>query len=239
MHRNARTHRDNPHPSHRARDRQHQSPRAPPLHAPNAQPPASPSPALSSLRPRVHHNPAAPRLPCPSVSSACLTCLHVCRPEITSPRPRSVGSRWLSHRRRTRQRPHRYSRNHRDRRFILPHWCPNKAIECICNILFLLEKYVFSTGHRFERRQTSAGIVSAPLNREIYGGQISDHVDETHVCKEILGVIWYLENRRTRPSISTGPLHIFVGFGPDPLRENAYFQAIFQHRLQFIESIKL
>ena len=59
------------------------------------------------------------------------------------------------------------------------HWCPNKAIEWICNVMFLLEKYAFSTGHRFERRQTSAGIVSAPLNQQIYDGQNSDDVDET------------------------------------------------------------
>ena len=45
--------------------------------------------------------------------------------------------------------------------------------------MFLLEKYVFSTGHRLERRQTSAGIVSAPLDQQIYDEQISDDVDET------------------------------------------------------------
>ena len=59
------------------------------------------------------------------------------------------------------------------------HWCPNKAIESIFNTLFLLENHVFSTGHRFERRQISAGIVSASLNRQIYNAQISDDVDET------------------------------------------------------------
>ena len=63
-------------------------PRAPPLHTPQAQLAASPSPSLSWVRPRVHHSPATPRLPCPPLSSAFLTCLHVCRPEIASPRPR-------------------------------------------------------------------------------------------------------------------------------------------------------
>ena len=48
-------------------------PRAPPLHAPQAQPPDSPSPALSWLRPQVHDSPAAPRLPCPSACTALRT----------------------------------------------------------------------------------------------------------------------------------------------------------------------
>ena len=34
------------------------------------------------------------------------------------------------------------------------------------------------------------------------------------------------------------PLHNFAGFEPDAVRENAYFQAVFRHRLQFIESRK-
>ena len=35
------------------------------------------------------------------------------------------------------------------------------------------------------------------------------------------------------------PLHNFAGFEPDAVRENAYFQAVFRSRLQFIESRKL
>ena len=34
------------------------------------------------------------------------------------------------------------------------------------------------------------------------------------------------------------PLHNFAGFEPDAVRENAYFQAVFRSRLQFIESRK-
>ena len=34
------------------------------------------------------------------------------------------------------------------------------------------------------------------------------------------------------------PLHDFAGFEPDAVRENAYFQAVFRHRLQFIASRK-
>lgn len=44
----------------------------------------------------MHPIPAAPRLPCPALSSAFPTCLPVCRLEIASPRPRFVrfvGSR--------------------------------------------------------------------------------------------------------------------------------------------------
>ena len=45
------------------------------------------------LRTQVRHNPVAPRLPCPSVSTALLTRVHVCRLEIASSRPRFVCSR--------------------------------------------------------------------------------------------------------------------------------------------------
>ena len=41
----------------------------------------------------MHDSPAAPRLPCPSVCTALRTCVHVCRLEIASPRPRFVCSR--------------------------------------------------------------------------------------------------------------------------------------------------
>ena len=42
------------------------------------------------------------------------------------------------------------------------HRCPGKAIEERCYILFSWIKYKFLTGHRLERRQTSADIVSPP-----------------------------------------------------------------------------
>ena len=65
-------------------------PRAPPLHASEPQPPTSPSPTLSSLRPPVHHSPVAPRLLRPSACTAFLTYVHHCRLQIASPRPRYV-----------------------------------------------------------------------------------------------------------------------------------------------------
>ena len=44
------------------------------------------------------------------------------------------------------------------------HCCPNKAIERLCNIFFLLIKEAFSTGHRLERHPASATILpSIPL----------------------------------------------------------------------------
>ena len=56
-------------------------PPAPPLHAPQAHPPASPSLILSWLRTRVRHNGAALCLLRPS-APAFLTCLCDCRLQI-------------------------------------------------------------------------------------------------------------------------------------------------------------
>ena len=76
---------------------------------PNPRPPPSPPPIVS--RPQRRHSPAAP--PASFYPPAFLTCLHHGPRPMGSPRPRLVYSR---NRHRTRQRRHRYRRNHVNRR---------------------------------------------------------------------------------------------------------------------------
>ena len=77
-----------------------------------------------------------------------------------------------------------------DLSIMLTHCCPNKDIERPCNMLFLLKKEAFSTGHRLERHPASATILPPRAEGMVmYSGrlvfsQVMDHLPmKTFGCR--------------------------------------------------------
>ena len=108
----------------------------------------------------------------------------------------------------------------------------------------------FLTNHFAVSAPTVAELLSLPLA----GGAVLQ-VDQAALAHQ--GILWNVGERGQDSDMDCGDgvctgggaeeasgafgraLHNFAGIEPDAVRENAYFQAVFRHRLQFIESRKL
>ena len=146
------THRDHPHPSRRARDRQHPSP--PRTTAPCA---SHPTPGLPISGPVLtapdgarQPGCASPPVPCALQRLPDMRSSSPARNRITSTPIRPLYR--LSHQRRTPQRPDRYSRNHCNRRLILP------ILQTTCRQWASMT----STGHRTSSRRSASCTYRTP-----------------------------------------------------------------------------
>ena len=86
-------HRENPHPSRRARDRRHQSPPRTAAACARRRTPGLPITEPTLTAPALRHGPVAPRFLRPSAHPVIATCFHDCRLQIAAFRPRTVCSR--------------------------------------------------------------------------------------------------------------------------------------------------